>query len=206
MTMPLPPYLPARATRTGPVDAIVTGYLQPWSRPGDWVRAIRPFLDDGSIRLHVLVSSHWGRASAVPIALPESLAALMRHPGVTEHRPMRFGDFRKLLARCDLSIDVFERNPERELAMVTRSAVALSCGLPVMHVPFTEVGPIIAEQDAGWLVESSDVVAQGEIFGRVVDDPTELEAKQMGAASAAREVFEPATATAGLHELLEELA
>jgi glycosyltransferase involved in cell wall biosynthesis len=118
---------------------------------------------------------------------------------------MRFGDFRTLLARCDLSIDVFERNPERELAMVTRSAVALSCGLPVMHVPFTEVSPIIAEHDGGWLVGADDVDAQRAIFAKVVEDPDELEEKRRGAASAARNEFEPVRATRGLHELLEEL-
>lgn len=198
--MALPPTVGVPLTE-GPRQAIVSGYLQPWSRLGSWTHAIRPLLDEGSMRLHVLVGSHWGGGSGGP-ERPSELAELERHPAVVTHPVMRFHDFRDLLSRCHVSIDVFERNPERELAMVTRSAVALSCGVPVMHVPFTEVSEFIREYDAGWLVDEDNILEMERALRSVVDDPAELGRRRDGALRVADHVLEPAVATRGLHELL----
>ena len=203
--MALPPATP-RPPAEGPIQAIVSGYLQPWSQLGSWVRAIRPLLDDGSMNLHVLLGSHWGQRGDNAPTPPPDLEALRDHPAVISHGTLRYDDFRALLTRCHLSIDVFARNPERELAMVTRSAVALSCGLPVMHVPFTEVSDIIREHDAGWLVDEDDVEGMEKVLRATVSDPGELEARRRGAVSVAQNVLEPKAATQGLHELLEGLA
>lgn len=200
VTMPLPPVAP-RPAEDGPIRAVVSGYLQPWSILGPWAAAIRPMLDAGRIELHILVGTHWG--SGTPTQLPRSLMDLTRHPGVRRHPPLRFHDFRELLASCHLSIDVFERNPERELAMVTRSVVALSCGLPVLHVPFTEVSEIIRAHHAGWLVEESDVAAMEAVFEEAVADPDALAARRAGAVEVSHEVLEPAVATAPLAALLD---
>lgn len=202
VNMPVPP-LPAAAPADGPVHAVVSGYIQPWSQPGAWVDAVLPLLDDGSLVLHLLVTRHWG--SKAELAMPPALERLAAHPNVVRHGQLAFGDFRRLLARCHLSIDVFERNPERELAMVTRSVVALSCGLPVMHVGFTEVSDIIAEHGAGWIVEHDDGEAMAAVLREVVADPARLAQAREGAVRVAREVFEPAAATAPLHDLLETI-
>jgi glycosyltransferase involved in cell wall biosynthesis len=205
MPMALPPS-PPRPPADGPIQAIVSGYLQPWSQLGSWVHAIRPLLDDGRMNLHVLLGSHWGqRGGAGRLEVPEALREIRAHPAVVDHTELRYADFRELLSRCHLSIDVFARNPERELAMVTRSAVALSCGIPVMHVPFTEVSEIIREYGAGWLVDEDDVPGMEKVLTTVVTDPEALAATRRGAVQVAEQVLEPRAATEQLHELLESL-
>lgn len=195
----LPPVAPQPAD-SETLEVIVTGYLQPWSQPGAWTRVIRPLLDRGEVRLHLLVGNHWGQQGE--IAMHPDLAALADHPGVVRHRLLRFHDFRALLARCHLSIDVFTRNPERELAMVTRSVVALSCGLPVMHVPFTEVSPWIEEYDAGWLVEADDEESMRTHLEEAVRDRSALDRRRAGAVAISQEILEAELAAEPFDALL----
>lgn len=155
---PLPPMQP----KAGPIQAIVAGYFQPWSTPAQWAFELEPLLADGRLTLHVLLADHWGGQSRVQAS--EAFRALLELPHVVRHHAAEYGDFRDLLRRCDVSIDVFERNPERELAMVTRTLVALSCGVPVVHVPFTETGALIAKHGGGWLVDEKNPASVREVL------------------------------------------
>jgi hypothetical protein len=197
---PMPPVPPT----TGPLQVVVSGYLQSWSRPGAWVDAVLPLLDEGNVDLHLLVGSHWGQRHTRVTMSPE-MQRLADHRAVRRHRLLRLGDFRRLLARCHLSLDVFARNPERELAMVTRSVVALSCGLPVMHVPFSEVSGWIQKYDAGWLVDEDDVSAMRSVLQGAAADLSTLEPKRTGALTVAREVLEPGVAAQPLERILRDI-
>jgi hypothetical protein len=117
---------------------------------------------------------------------------------------MDYRDFRSFLARCHLSIDLFERNPERELAFVTRTAVALAGGLPVIHVPFTEVSPLIRRTDAGWVMENDDLESLTSALKDATGELEILERKQAGARALASEL-DPPVATVALHRLLGEV-
>jgi hypothetical protein len=196
------PHVAPRAASDGPLQAVVSGYLQPWSRPGAWAEAALPVLDSGEMTLHLMVGEHWGQRST-PQGMPEEMRRVAEHPAVVTHGLLRFGDFRDLLARCHLSIDVFDRNPERELAMVTRSVVALSCGLPVLHVPFTEVSPWIQEYGAGWLVEEHDVAAMHEILSKAAANLGTLDRPREGAVAVSEKVLDPAVAASPLADLIQ---
>jgi len=188
-----------------PLHAVVSGYLQPWSRPGAWTTAVRPFLDDGSLRLHLLVGTHWGSRRTGDV-FPAEFTALAEHPNVIRHGLLEYADFRRMLAGCHLSIDVFEANPERELAMVTRSMVALAAGVPVLHVPFTETGALVQRYDAGWLVDDGDLDGITAALQEAVKDRQALGDRRAGAERMAAEVMDPVVATRPLHDLLERLA
>ncbi|MBS44925.1 MAG: hypothetical protein CMH83_17515 [Nocardioides sp.] len=199
----LPPVAPDPAP-TERLQVIVTGYIQPWSRPGAWVDALLPLLDEGLADLHLIVGNHWA-PQARDAVLSDEIERLARHPGVVQHGLLRFEDFRTLLSRCHVSIDVFARNPERELAMVTRSVVALSAGLPVMHVPFTEVSPWIEEHGAGWLVEQDDAASMEAALREAATDRDSLRARRDGAVAVAEGILEPRRAAEPLVEVLEQL-
>jgi glycosyltransferase involved in cell wall biosynthesis len=187
----------------GPLHVIVSGYIQPWSQPGPWAEAVLPLLREGKVVLHLLIANHWGGNGALR-ELPDMFRSLASVPGVRRHGLMEFRDFRKLLSRCHVNLDVFARNPERELAFVTRSAVALSCGVPVVHVPFTEVSELVREHDAGWLVEDQDVDGIHAVLRDAADRPELLHQKRAGAAAVAARL-EPREAVAPLADLLEDL-
>jgi hypothetical protein len=75
----------------------------------------------------------------------------------------------------------------------------------VIHVPFTETSEFVRDHDAGWLVESDDLDGIRNALKEAVTDPGILAAKRAGAQEVARDVLEPATATAPLHRILEDL-
>ncbi|WP_181407659.1 glycosyltransferase family protein [Nocardioides sambongensis] len=198
------PPMPPAPRRDGPLRAIATGYLQPWSRPGAWTSAVLPLLDEGILTLDLLVARHWGQR-VTREETPQELSRLFEHPAVTSHQSLRFGDFRALMSGFDLSLDIFARNPERELAMVTRSVVALAGGLPVLHPPFTEVSPIIRQYGAGWLVQGDDAAEMTDVLRGIGEDEAALKSARDGAVRVSHEVFAPAVAAAPLQQLLEEL-
>ncbi len=204
VNMPLPVQT-AQPHVDGPLHAVVSGYIQPWSLPGRWTDAVGPFLRDGSMVLHLLVNNHWGGGRGDD-PLPVTFRELLEQPGVVRHGTMEFGDFRRFLGACHLSIDLFAHNPERELAMVTRTAVSLSCGLPVLHVPFTETSEFVRDHDAGWLVDADDLDGIRSALSEATEQPEVLAAKRAGAEEVGRTVLDPAVATEPLHDLLEDLA
>lgn len=191
------------AQREGPVRVAVTGYLQPWSTPGRWTGPIASYLDSGSIELHLMVSQHWGGNDIME--LPPVLEKLAHHENTVVHGPMSYSAFRSTLRKCDLALDVFSYNPERELAMVTRSVVALACGLPVMHVAFTEVTPMIEAHGAGWIVDGDSVEEIASTLARIVPRGRELENARQGALRLAETMIDPNIAVAKLSNRLEDL-
>ncbi len=203
VVMPLPVVGSAPAP-DGPVHAVLSGYIQPWSQPGAWSQVVEPFLRRGELVLHMLVGTHWG-GRGHEATLPETFASLERMPGVRQHGVLEFEDFQRFLAGCHVSIDLFERGAERELAMVTRTAVSLASGLAVVHVPFTETSELIREYDAGWLVDSNDGEEITRALESAVLDRDTLTRKRSGARALAEGVLEHEVATLPLSDLIERL-
>lgn len=187
-----------------PLKILVAGYLQRWSKPGEWLAPIRRHLEAGSVELHLVTPVHWGQREASDrVSAYDSIVGL---PGVVRHQAMRFDRFRSLLAATDVVLDLFPWTLEREYAMVTRSVVALASGVPVIHPPFTEVSPIIESESAGWLVDPSDGDAISSVLDSLVTDPAGIVARSAGAARLATERFEPARAVAPLAAMVSDLS
>jgi hypothetical protein len=181
----------------------VAGYLQSWSTLGGWVKAIEHQLEHPNMSLDLLLPWHWGGPVQKSHASKVDLDKLARHGSVTTHGPMNFSEFQAFLSTIDVSIDLFQHNLEREYAMVTRSIVSLACGVPVIHPPFTEVSPMIAEYDAGWLVDPGDAGAFEKIIARVLEDPGEVKRKKENARVLAAELLDPAVAVRPLLKIME---
>lgn len=203
INMPVPPRLLSRRPE-GQIKAVVSGYIQSWSQPGPWLEAVRPILDSGQLHLDLLVMRHWGKRNGTN-ELPPGFQKLIEHDAVSTHGGMEFGDFQAFLAERDLSIDLFAYNSERELAMVTRTMVSLSSGLPVVHVPFTECSPLIERHDAGWLVDGDDVPSITRTIETIVHDIPDIVRKREGAQRMAQELLDPVVATRPLAKVLEDL-
>jgi hypothetical protein len=181
----------------------VAGYLQSWSTLGSWVKVVERQLERPGMSLDLLLPWHWGGAAERSHESKGDLDRLERHESVTTHGPMTFSEFQKFLSTVDVSIDLFQHNLEREYAMVTRSIIALACGVPVIHPPFTEVSPMISEYDAGWLVDPPDTAALEKVIGGILDDPEVVRRKKENARALASEVLDPAVAVKPLLRIME---
>jgi hypothetical protein len=191
----------------GPVGSgvrfAVAGYLQSWSTLGSWVKVVERQLERPGMRLDLLLPWHWGGAAERSHESRADLDRLERNGSVTTHGPMTFSGFQAFLSKIDVSIDLFQHNLEREYAMVTRSVISLACGVPVIHPPFTEVSPMIAEYDAGWLIDPPDTKALEDVISGILDDPDLVRRKKENARALASEVLDPAVAVKPLLRIME---
>ena len=181
----------------------VAGYLQSWSTLGSWVKVVERQLERPGMRLDLLLPWHWGGAAERSHESRADLDRLERNGSVTTHGPMTYSEFQAFLSKIDVSIDLFQHNLEREYAMVTRSVISLACGVPVIHPPFTEVSPMIAEYDAGWLIDPPDTKALEDVIGGILDDPDLVRRKKENARALASEVLDPAVAVKPLLRIME---
>ncbi len=186
----------------GKVKFAVAGYLQQWSRLGDWVVGLERQLDRPEMSLDLLTPWHWGGNVSRAHESTGDLQRLAAHPSVTTHPTMAFSAFRDFLSTVDVSIDLFRHNLEREYAMVTLSVVSLASGVPVMHPPFTEVSPMIEEYDAGWLVDPEDSATVEGLVRSILDDPQTVKKKRENARRLAVELLDPKVAVRPLIEIL----
>jgi len=202
--MGVPAHFAAAPTARTGVRFLVAGYLQGWSVPGPWLDRLAARLDPPHATLDLLLPAHWGRRRHDEAAL-ERVAALAGRPGVTRHAAMPYEAYLGLMGRSDVAVDLFPHTLEREYAVVTRSVVALSCGVPVIHPPFTEVAPLVARYDAGWLVDPDDPEAFEAVLDEVLARPEVVAEKGANARRLWAEVLDPEVAAAPLARLARRL-
>jgi glycosyltransferase involved in cell wall biosynthesis len=181
----------------------IAGYLQSWSTLGSWVEVVERQLERPGMSLDLLVPWHWGGRAERSHESRSDLDRLDRYESVTTHGPMTFSEFQGFLSKVDVSIDLFQHNLEREYAMVTRSVIALACGVPVIHPTFTEVSPMITEYDAGWLVDPLDTAALEAVIGGILDEPDMVLRKKRNARELASALLDPAVAVKPLLRIME---
>lgn len=172
----------------GPMRVGVAGYAQQWSHLGA-VHLAHSALIDSGIELHALLPTHWGAApdATRTSALP---AETIIHDG-----PLAFDAFSRWVQSMDAMVDVFPPSAERHFAMITRSAVALRLGVPLLHGIDSEITDVITDHDAGWLLDPTDERAWRAASAELAD-PTKLAAKRSGARDASTKRFAPAAALA----------
>jgi hypothetical protein len=169
--------------------------------PGAWLDHLAGRLDPKRVTLDVLLPVHWGQRGRSELQ-SERLEAIRRHEAVTTHGTMRFSEFLDFMSSVDVAVDLFDYTLEREYAVVTRSVVAVACGVPVVHPPFTEVAPLIEEFDAGWLADPRDLDAVDAVLDEIIGDSTVVERKAQNARRLWAERFDPEVATRPLAEMI----
>lgn len=187
-----------------PVRFGMAGYLQGWSLPGTWLRALPPLLDSGACTLDTMMPGHWGGLGSSAFA-SEELNRLVASHAIRIHSANTFTAYRRFIAGCDIVLDLFDRNRERELAVVTRTISALCCGAPVVHPPFTEVSPLIARYDAGWLLDPAEESGVARVLREIVEDPSVIERKAVGVRRLWEEQLCPSVAVEGLVKVIAQI-
>lgn len=200
MPVPLPADLttPPAAHGGERIRLGVAGYSQEWSALTQIHRGHQLFVDAGH-ELHALLPAHWGGgdAPAPRNALPKETTI---HSG-----PLIFEDFARWVRGMDAMVDVFAATSERRFAMITRSAVALRLGVPLVHAVDSEIADIVEEHDAGWTLDPGDNDGWQRVSNELTD-PGILEQKRRGAAAASRERFAPTAALASAAQALSQMA
>jgi glycosyltransferase involved in cell wall biosynthesis len=165
------------------------GVFLPWQNPGPALLTVAETLGDaGKGMLHVIGGKH----PFYPVeteSFGPLLDRLSKAPQVTMSGLLPHDKLVEVYRRAHVAVDVFQPNPERELAFPSRTIHYLWCGLPVIHAAFSEVADHIREYDAGWIVPHDDPEALRAVVLQIVADPALAERKGRNAQRLARERF-----------------
>lgn len=190
---------------SGKVRALIAGFRQKWSRPGSLLDGVDELIGSGAIDGTVIVPSHWVAGDGLEDdRLGSSFARITAAPNTEILDAMPLEQFREVIGKCDINIDAFEWNLERQYATVTRTVVALATGLAAIHPDFTEISPLIRRYDAGWLYSEGDERPIAGILDELVSDPDIVDEKRQNAHQLAQDVFAPAVATSDLAAALRD--
>lgn len=161
-----------RPVHGGPLRVFFGGFDQAWTRGLD-AGALEDLTGlDGVEVTAIGVGEHLhfhDRASRLTRRRPQGR--------VIYHDVAAFETYRRLNAGSHVSLDVFERNAERELCYSTRAITSLCNGCPVITMAFTEVGQLVAETGAGWVLEAFSLTAIRDLVVRLASDREEVRAR-----------------------------
>ncbi|MBY0526613.1 MAG: glycosyltransferase family 4 protein [Gemmataceae bacterium] len=168
------PNLPPRPERQPqePVFVFGGGFF-PWTDPSDALLNLVDVLEQRDKgKLWAFTDFHNLDASRQRFAVVRDRLTSSSHV----HFPGLLGrdELMKAYAQADVAIDLMKRNPERELAVTTRTIEYLWCGLPVIYNDYAELATPIRRYNAGWCVDPEDPVALRRVLDHILDHPEKL--------------------------------
>ena len=172
---------------TTPVTFVYGGVFLPWQDPSAGLDTLATTLaETGGGRLRVFGGKHVFHAvhTGVFDALIERLQA---NPQVEVAGLMPVAELEAVYTHAHVAMDLMRRNPERELAFASRTVHYLWCGLPVIHSHFSELAALIAEYEAGWIVDPDDRAAIRAVVEAILADPAEAARRGANAQRLVRE-------------------
>ncbi|MEM9222411.1 MAG: hypothetical protein AAGB11_08415 [Pseudomonadota bacterium] len=123
--------------------------------------------------------------------------------GLVRHQVSSFENYRFLNGSCDAALDVFTPNAERRISYSTRAISALSCGCPVITMAFTEIGELVRQTGAGWVLEECSIDALRELLVRLAHNPDEISAAREKTADFWARYIDPKVQIAPLVKMLK---
>ena len=176
MRFSLSPDLPERAPRER-LTFVYGGVWLPWLDPTAGLLALVDQLERrGTGRLRLFGGKHpWITIDGG--VFEELTARLEASPHVVHEGQVTHAELIEQYRRADVAIDLMTRNPERELAVTSRTVEYLWCGLPVIYNDYSELSELIREYDAGWTVDPEDPAAIERALDEAFEDPEAVRRK-----------------------------
>ena len=188
------------------IEMVTGGGFYPWQDPRAGLRAVCRGVEEAAgtdqVRLRIFGRSHGVTADDDRQFqdLAEELGAL---PFVEFNDFMPRDQLIEEYRRAWFAVELHQRNPERELAVTTRTIDFLWCGLPVLYNDYGELADLICQYDAGWTVDPADVQAIGRCVAEILRRPEQIIAKGVNAQQLVRERLTYPQAIAPLARFLE---
>ncbi len=142
------------------LNFILAGYDWPWLDGGDYIRTLCDELgknDKGALHIYSSVSPYVDIfAGEDSSADAKGQAQAISGKCLVKHQPVDFTTLTKALCRASVAVDLWRRNPERELAVPSRGVAYLWAGLPVITSDYGELAELIGKYQAGWVIEENN--------------------------------------------------
>jgi len=193
----------AHSPSTGPDPVFVAGGVHwPWIRSA---RFLRILLEEMEAAGRGVLKLFGGR---YPFAIDadqyhNAVESLPSSPRLQSSGLLPYPDLLREYAAADVAVDLFEENPERQLALSFREIDYLRCGLPMVCAPFAYIARYVGQYGAGWVLPDTDDQTIRRVFREILNLPRPLPAGYAEAASRLScEVFDYRTAIQPIMKLL----
>ncbi len=193
----------AHSPSTGPDPVFVAGGVHwPWIRSA---RFLRILLEEMEAAGRGVLKLFGGR---YPFAIDadqyhNAVESLPSSPRLQSSGLLPYPDLLREYAAADVAVDLFEENPERQLALSFREIDYLRCGLPMVCAPFAYIARYVGQYGAGWVLPDTDDQTIRRVFREILNLPRPLPAGFAEAASRLScEVFDYRTAIQPIMKLL----
>lgn len=186
--MGLDPLLPEPRTPSEPTF-IHGGLFLPWQDPSVMLRQLVSRLERrGKGRLVIIGGTH--PSYPFPTGATEALVKELGQSARVEIVSLiPYETYVERYLTASVSVDLMQRNVERELAVPHRTIVALWCALPVIYNDYSELSTYIRDYQAGWALSPDKRDDLDRVIDIVLDRPELVETFRGNAQRLVREQF-----------------
>lgn len=184
----LSPELPARHP-SDELTFVYGGVWLPWQDPTNGLTALVEQLERRrSGRLDLFGGKHpWLDISGGVFS--RLVSRLEQSDRVVNVGQVAHAELIRRYTSAHVAIDLMAKNPERELAVTSRTVEYLWCGLPVIYNDYSELSELIAEYDAGWTVNERRREGINAVLDEIFEAPEIVERKSANAQRLVREML-----------------
>ena len=177
------PDLPEHKKYPVPPICIFSGVQWEWQKYGDSLRTAAEFLEKNSGLLKIFSGTFMYDDSESKINF------LKKYKSVVLKDLIPHNILMEEYCNSSVAIELYEPNPERELASTTRTLEYLWSGLPVIYSKGMHFAEFIKEYDAGWVVDPVDKNELLSVLNEINLRPELCEEKGVNAQKLAKEKF-----------------
>ena len=193
----------ARAPSAGPDPVFVAGGVHwPWVRSARFLRILLEEMESAGRGVLKLFGGRY------PFAIDadqyhDAAEALPPSPRLKPGGMLPYPDLLREYAAADVAVDLFEENPERQLALSFREIDYLWSGLPMVCTPFSHIARHVGRYGAGWVLPDIDDQTIRRVFREILALPRPMPADYSDAARRlSRDVFDYRAAILPIMNLL----
>lgn len=175
-TVPGSPQTPKAAD--APWRFVSGGVSWPWRRTEVWfdavVHTLRSMPEKNGKFVLFAGKYVYSEGDGVPVAAGESQDGVDNV--VQLHGLLGYGAMQRyLVEKCDIGIELADRNVEREYSQSFRAMEFLRAGLPLICNDYLEIAGLVTQYDAGWVVHSPDEIPA--LLRAIMADRADVERK-----------------------------
>ena len=203
ITMPLSPEMPQKAKPSKEYPHFLFGgVFLPWQDPSWGLKNLSDYLSKNQKGALSLVGGPHPNYPIDEGSYENLFQTICSNSRVERTGMLPYEQFASLMSSADVAFDLMDWNLERQLAVTIRTTTYLWAGLPVIYNDYADLGRLIHQYDAGWLVKPGDNEALETVLNIIYNDPQTVAKKAKNAQTLARNEFSWNRAVLPLLDLL----
>ena len=153
---------------------VYAGGLYPWQDPSACLEAVLEVIERRKRGWLFWYGGSLGQEPSANERFERLTRRVRSSPRGKLHGLLTLSGICEALRSMSVSVELMAPNVERELALATRTPLALGLGLPVLYGDYAELSPAIREYEAGWTVDCHKREELVALVEEVLNRPEEV--------------------------------